>query len=963
MMRTLGALILSWSILLQPVTGYAGNITNKKKARIEAYRNSATGVSNYNAKNGLLAANPEEDQRLLSEEQLKKKGYKDLEDFLFGGQPKRNVWKDTIKQFPMESALFAVATGFVIASQMLADYKANPMAMDQHLESLKDPIGHISFYMFMVTNRSVIAPLLKKYQNTKTMKHFVPYIGMTTGMMASHITTEVLHLLKPCAKEILADSKGRPKDFSQCRASWDELVVSEKIVDMMPGLASMLGSTFIAGVIQKGGSDLLKKGMASYKLKKEANVLLKESLRLSSKELLTFAKMLSIEVGITMAPGGLVVRSTHLVSRLAQFAGFLALDMLWLNPLITKPFNNVVKGDELRRLSNTITHKFLTEDYDADLLEELTEFHRLMNIWRDTNMMKVTTAHQGWQDNIGKFISTYVGASDFYSHFYGELEALEKNPSRSALGYSYYLNGVVPTAPPQDQQMYNDWIIESPQRAEAAQLKTVERAAKYLRENIGDGKFINSRNVLNHEYQKAVRIRDRLSSKNKAELIEGLRELGQIFDPFLGQDPTYTPKFTNLFANTREFLGHPSPELEPGRGYLTGLLVNSTYGSNFIEFEIPFRRGRYAHELPTEFFIYQMACGPTPYSRHRDSLTEQSWAFADYFLPPRLLAANPETKKYCENMTPSLPVNEMFKERLFEDLKKKNLHDPSLSQIGIYDWWEQYVNPQFFKSWEGYASKYYGLINNWLGELKVAKDDATNLSPIFNNPLLASKQELGFNLTLIGTLLERHIDQSIKNNLLDGETKNLIPSLYVENPQKVKAGKWDPNYKATPLIYTQRFNPPMNIESLVAPYNPEYQSKATGRQLRFQKLIHELYSKLVSDIMSIKTISVESYNKDGKRLYQHQLSDRLLEIDTSIDAIGEQMDYVTQLAKSLRLPEKQLQVLSKLSTASAELAMNLKLTVSIISAVSADPISAPQFKDGKEIEKKVRKDGSLMTRQ
>ena len=59
------------------------------------------------------------------------------------------TFQHTIKRLPWESFIFSVAIGSVIASQLITDYSANPMAMQQHIEHQLSSFGVFSFFVFM----------------------------------------------------------------------------------------------------------------------------------------------------------------------------------------------------------------------------------------------------------------------------------------------------------------------------------------------------------------------------------------------------------------------------------------------------------------------------------------------------------------------------------------------------------------------------------------------------------------------------------------------------------------------------------------------------------------------------------------------------------------------------------------------------------------------------------------------
>ena len=65
---------------------------------------------------------------------------------------KEGIFLSTTKRFTPESLTFFVAIGGVTFNSMWLKSHGDPLAMERHILSLKDPIAHLSFYAFMAAN-------------------------------------------------------------------------------------------------------------------------------------------------------------------------------------------------------------------------------------------------------------------------------------------------------------------------------------------------------------------------------------------------------------------------------------------------------------------------------------------------------------------------------------------------------------------------------------------------------------------------------------------------------------------------------------------------------------------------------------------------------------------------------------------------------------------------------------------
>lgn len=166
-----------------------------------------------------------------------------------------------IRRLPTETMMFFFAIGIINWGMLKYDFSQNPLIMEQHFQTLADPIGHLSFLSFMIvngytteflSNRMLAANLnakimadvtrnnmgkymalsggkfspddiLKDSKNyadkIKTLNPYessiaktsyarsIQYLGMTAGSMASHFTGDFLRTMQSCVQSFYKEPK------------------------------------------------------------------------------------------------------------------------------------------------------------------------------------------------------------------------------------------------------------------------------------------------------------------------------------------------------------------------------------------------------------------------------------------------------------------------------------------------------------------------------------------------------------------------------------------------------------------------------------------------------------------------------------------------------------------------------------------------------------------------------------
>src|SRR5690606_31030909 len=113
--------------------------------------------------------------------------------------------KSRTRNFPFEAASFFTAVGALQMYDLLFHADKNPMVISQFLEAQKDPLTYVSFASFVAANGLTTDPLMEVIESRR-LRYFLPYFGMSMGLMASNITHDLARspTLHACSKAMLS---------------------------------------------------------------------------------------------------------------------------------------------------------------------------------------------------------------------------------------------------------------------------------------------------------------------------------------------------------------------------------------------------------------------------------------------------------------------------------------------------------------------------------------------------------------------------------------------------------------------------------------------------------------------------------------------------------------------------------------------------------------------------------------
>lgn len=350
-----------------------------------------------------------------------------------------------------ETFSFTLALGGIKVSELFMRYSANPMALEEIVDSLKDPIGHISFYSFMAANGFTTDFLNEKVFNNsasgKAMRKIfgstLPYLSMTAGSMTSHIVGDTLHLMQACNKHILQLGRGEVQlqmggdNNDPCELAWKDWTLNKKFHVYAPSLISMLAATWAAGKT----TSLL----TAAKNKLDAIAMSKAEKSVIARSFIKNFKIVGSTFGPMVQKSGTMRYFVKVIGKTPGFVLFLGLTEVF-EPYINPQFENLTRT-RVRLFPGLHTFDSLADDFmrsvlaekhrdwaaaatkpgceetpsllyaafkafftpalqiplrnqkckpDGDILVWLNEFSDFMQGWRDFNQQEVTASHSAW---------------------------------------------------------------------------------------------------------------------------------------------------------------------------------------------------------------------------------------------------------------------------------------------------------------------------------------------------------------------------------------------------------------------------------------------------------------------------------------------------------------------------------------------------------------------------------------
>lgn len=635
------------------------------------------------------------------------------------------AWSHSVRNLPAESAIFFVAMGAVVASQLITNYSQNPVALQQHVEHSLSPLGVFGFFTFMYS-QGVTANVLAMYIKNPKFHHMIPYLGMTVGAFLQTYLSQVASdpNVKACAKTMMGTALTQ-KDYESgvekdpCAKAYEYLVLKKKIWEFAPGIVSMLISSGLAGAAQS----------------------------LATKAII---RITGVDVALWLAPGSMHLKGIRLLLvKGLQITAFVALDA-WLNRHVTYIWKNMYDGAEFYEVNDRLNaeiNNLKSKSWSVSsipLQKQLKEFREKMVNWRMMNMSEVYEAHQNWSQALQQMTSMFNASFHFYDSFL--IEARNSRYQQSSVrllerSYPYYGVKAHDLSEGRDDLYFIKPDFVEPLQEETI-LNVLHWAESFLKSK--DGNYIYK-----YEKERAHKILNQLKLESRIEKGQALIALNSEIQSSLQSTGTSLP-YRRFLLDLKNKLGNPSPKMGIGHGF------GATYTTSPLQADILknvnyYRQvGAFMTPQISDYFVMQMICGPD--LENGGTVIRNSAGFPSVFLPPQIKKSE-DAFRHCMNFgTPQLRAENIYTTPVTSSRSSYRgyadylIHETRLSAIGTEEndqafsqWWKQKTEGQVLKAFEEYGKHYDDIVTKLVTKIFNEDKSVVNGRPIIQNPLKSIK--------------------------------------------------------------------------------------------------------------------------------------------------------------------------------------------------------------------------------
>lgn len=681
-----------------------------------------------------------------------------------------------IRQFPFEAMAFYSAIGAMNVYDLIFHYADNPAIIEQFYESQKDPMGHVSFYAFMAANGITAEPLQEVIRNRK-LHHFLPYFGMSTGMMASNVVSDLWNSqsLRTCAKSWLEKSR---ESQEACDKAWDDMNNhwGDKWGQYATGWMSMMGSTLLSGAADWAIAAGQRRAMM----------------------------FLGLEMSFNFGTAGTSV-ATRFLWTVIKNVEFLAIDHWLKQPIETVWLNVFGKGSELSQVShclgiqqqklrlqsdpNNLRGAAIQLAWDKLCREDITQtiesFSRIATEWRSENLKPILASQANWQMYLAHFAGRYRTSQAFYLNLtdqiwrknYGNLGG-----QKSPLDQHAHFFAIRP-----DQKDETDWTLYLADITDLEK-KQKERILSYSR----NFKFLieNDPTITQHvgTFEKKILSRwlEEIISSDDTRMEKALREItitlvgSDSVGPQLpyGGTPASPGLRALLQASFIDTLGRPWPTPSPGEGFLKAWMMwkGKDPGAEARGQSVAFPRNYKMMATPTapEYLVAAMAYGPDV-ENGESVINRNSWGGLAEFNPPKILLQG-QLKDL--DVVPVASVKPGLQETIFTKRvqhERLNCTNEVTCQQPIWNliragwirpdvmnkdgnqmakWWTEKVEKPYLDAWYDFEIEYESIVRKFAKGIFDQPDRWFNTSGFANGAMTAIEQEQSVYLRLLNDLMQ-----------------------------------------------------------------------------------------------------------------------------------------------------------------------------------------------------------------
>ncbi|MBC7457129.1 MAG: hypothetical protein H7235_02540 [Bdellovibrionaceae bacterium] len=361
----------------------------------------------------------------------------------------RGIIKNSLIKLPVDTFGFFVATGAVNFISMWENAGGNPLAFQEQVLNLKDPVASLSFYSFMVANgfyinfrQEKLSPKLAPEMKALVMRR-LSYQAMAAGSLASSVIGDIGISIKSCAALLLSPSND-PETIKKMDAMcgeanhiWTAHNMTQKYI---PQIFSLL--------VVQAGTEVVQ-GAVNTTISATAQGLFKTLVAAGEK---TGFEMLFVRLALSATPSKLAIQSIALIGKITQFTFFVGVDHL-LNNTLTRGFNNafkplvfkysdqfgldkyfemggkyawnldrITKSKKLfditaRKDKNSVEGEYSFDQFKTAFPQEIRNFTTQLQDWRTHLNSNAETELNSWMSMTTRIINQIQLSEDFYKSY------------------------------------------------------------------------------------------------------------------------------------------------------------------------------------------------------------------------------------------------------------------------------------------------------------------------------------------------------------------------------------------------------------------------------------------------------------------------------------------------------------------------------------------------------------------
>lgn len=636
-------------------------------------------------------------------------------------------FKSTNKRFTPEYMTFFLAMGLVTYNSMWIKSHGDPLAMERHILSLKDPIAYLSFYSFMVANGFYIDFKTKTMDPiTKSqMMRRLSYQGMAVGSLASSIVSDLGQSGKMCIDYWILGHNDE-NSVAACNQAWKYWTVRNKFQQYFPQVIAMWASQAATEIIDSK----VRKSFTKLTMKESAK-------KLFSKKVLvnTAKKIVGVDTVLTFAGGTWSIKAIRWVGKLTQFSMFVAVDHA-MSPYTYRPLNNLLRplifDFDALAINNfiSVADKINWEDsriaeaskdvctarnpncLDKKIIEEIESFGTQMQQWREHLNSDAEMDISGWMELTKKLLNQVTYSYKFYKSFVGTMFETLNIGSRIKSGeLEDSAADNISLFPFRRLPLYG--VSVGPYKTTGGNLEDLYLIAtsemeRKQKEHIAEVTKEAEKAVSSLEgasLKKFKSILTKLKSDNVDQIGNGLIDINQILQVNSLKDPTneaaiYSENFKTIIKEMRKAIGNPMPVVYPFAGFSQAFAANTTMTAFApdADFSLWSLRSKYMFNKEADLMTYKIFCGKEQGYLEKLTLDDVN-LISPQFSPPRLLKNSTQLEDFCSEWRKTRELK-VFTENLYgQKIGSQSMYDFFLANFN-YSITGDYKNKENSKNFE-----------------------------------------------------------------------------------------------------------------------------------------------------------------------------------------------------------------------------------------------------------------------